>query len=149
MVKKIGIGLVALFIAIQFFRIDKTNPAIDLNQDFIEITKPPTEVAQILKTSCYDCHSNASHYPWYSNVAPVSWWVKDHIDEGRDELNFSEWGTFTEKRKTKKIKAVIDEVEENEMPLPPYLITHQDAKLTSEQTQKLLDWFKYLRMKRG
>lgn len=147
--KKVIIGLVIVFGVMQFFRIDKTNPPVEMAQDFIEITKPPSEVVEILKASCYDCHSNESKYPWYSNVAPVSWWVKDHIDEGRDELNFSEWGTFTDKRKSKKIKEVLEEVEEEEMPLPPYLITHTDATLSPEQTQKLMDWFRYLQMKNG
>jgi hypothetical protein len=144
MIKKIGIGLVVLFVVIQFFRIDKTNPEVIPENDFIAITNPPENVANSLKTTCYDCHSNESKYPWYSNVAPVSWWVKDHINEGRDELNFSEWGTFSEKRKAKKIEEVVEEVEEGEMPLPPYLITHSDAKLSETQTKELIDWFKYL-----
>lgn len=144
MKQKIFIGLAILFVLIQFIRIDKTNPDVVQENDFITITNPPENIAQTLKTSCYDCHSNESTYPWYSNVAPVSWWVKDHIVEGREELNFSEWGTFTDKRKIKKIKEVIEEVEEGEMPLPPYLITHSNAKLTETQTAELLDWFKYL-----
>ena len=147
MKKKIGIGLALLFIVIQFFTIDKINPEVIQENDFITITNPPKSVAQTLKTTCYDCHSNESKYPWYSNVAPVSWWVKDHINEGRDELNFSEWGTFSDKRIAKKLEEVVEEVEEGEMPLPPYLITHSDAKLSESQTKELLDWFKYLASK--
>ena len=98
----------------------------------------------MLKTSCYDCHSSESKYPWYSNVAPVSWWVKDHINEGREELNFSEWGTFSDKRKAKKIHEVLEEVEEGEMPMTPYLIIHTDAKLSPEQTENFMSWFKKL-----
>lgn len=146
--KKVIIGLVVVFGIMQFFRIDKTNPPVDLSQDFIQVTEPPEEIARILKTSCYDCHSNESTYPWYSNIAPVSWWVKDHIDEARDELNFSEWGTFTDKRKIKKIKEVVEEVDEGEMPMESYLIIHSDAQLSDEQTEKLIDWFKYLAMKK-
>lgn len=144
MKKKIGIGILILFVLIQLVRIDKTNPEVIQENDFITITNPLEAIAHTLKAACYDCHSNESKYPWYSNVAPVSWWVKDHIIEGREELNFSEWGTFSDKRKTKKIKEVLEEVEEGEMPLPPYLITHSDAKLTKAQTTELLDWFKYL-----
>ncbi len=147
MIKKIGIGVVVLFVVIQFFRIDKTNPEVVQGNDFITVTNPPESVAKTLKTTCYDCHSNESKYPWYSNLAPVSWWVKDHINEGRDELNFSEWGTFTDKRKAKKLGEVVEEVEEGEMPLPPYLITHSDAKLTEVQTKELIDFFKYLASK--
>ena len=147
MKKKIVIALVLLVVIIQFFTIDKTNPEVIQENDFITITNPPESVVQILKATCYDCHSNESKYPWYSNVAPVSWWVKDHIDEGRDELNFSEWGTFSNKRIAKKLEEVVEEVEEGEMPLPPYLITHSDATLSEQQTKELIDWFKYLASK--
>lgn len=147
MIKKIGIGIVVLLVVIQFFRIDKTNPPVVQENDFVTNTAPPKEVAELLKVSCYDCHSNESKYPWYSNIAPVSWWLKDHINEGREELNFSEWGTFTDKRKTKKLEEVVEEIEEGEMPMKPYLITHSDAQLTVEQKQKIIDWFKYLGVK--
>jgi len=148
MKKKIFIGIGVLFVVIQFFRIDKTNPPVIQENDFITVTAPPSEVSELLKSACYDCHSNESKYPWYSNIAPVSWWLKDHINEAREELNFSEWGTFTDKRKTKKLKEVVEEIEEGEMPMKPYLITHGDARLTDEQKQKIMDWFKYLAVKK-
>lgn len=142
MKKKIALGFIALLVIIQFFRIDKTNPAIVQENDFISVTNPPENIKQLLKTSCYDCHSNESTYPWYTNIAPVSWWVKQHINEAREELNFSEWGTFTEKRKKHKLEEVYEEVEEGEMPLKSYLIVHSDAKLTTEQKNELVAWFK-------
>lgn len=142
MKKKIALGFIALLVIIQFFRIDKTNPAIVQENDFISVTTPPENIKQLLKTSCYDCHSNESTYPWYTNIAPVSWWVKQHINEAREELNFSEWGTFTEKRKKHKLEEVYEEVEEGEMPLKSYLIVHSDAKLTTEQKNELVAWFK-------
>lgn len=142
MKKKIAIGFVALLVIIQFFRIDKTNPAVVQENDFISVTNPPEHIQLILKTSCYDCHSNESTYPWYTNVAPISWWVKQHINEAREELNFSEWGTFTEKRKKHKLEEVYEEVEEGEMPLKSYLIAHSEAKLTTEQKNELVAWFK-------
>ncbi len=145
MKKKILYGLLVILIIIQFFRIDKTNPAIKIENDFIEINNPPEEIASILKTSCYDCHSNESTYPWYSNIAPVSWWVKDHINEAREELNFSEWGTFTAKRKDHKLEEMVEEVEEGEMPLNEYTWTHSEAKLTAEQKTLLMDWVKEVR----
>jgi hypothetical protein len=147
MVKKIALVVLVILGLIQFVSTDKMNPVTEIENDFIQVTSPPTEVANALKSACYDCHSNESKYPWYSYVAPVSWWVKDHIDEGREELNFSEWNSFSDKRKAKKLKEVIEEVEEGEMPLPPYLITHSEANLTPEQKQALVDWFKYLKMK--
>jgi hypothetical protein len=145
MKKKILYGVVAIFIIIQFFRIDKTNPAINLADDFIEIAKPSEEIAVLLKSACYDCHSNQSEYPWYSNIAPVSWWVKDHINEGRDELNFSKWSTYSVKKKDHKLEEMAEELEEGEMPLKPYPLTHPEARLSDSQKEELINWIKALR----
>lgn len=142
MIKKIAIGCIILLVIIQFIRIDKTNPEVVIENDFIVQTNPPEHIQTILKTSCYDCHSNESTYPWYTNVAPISWWVKQHINEAREELNFSEWGTFKEKRKKHKLEEGAEMIEESEMPLPSYLISHSEAKLTTEQKNELIAWFK-------
>ena len=140
---KIFIGLGIVFITLQFFRIDYTQPESINENDFISMTNPPESVASILRTSCYDCHSNQTTYPWYSQIAPVSWWVGDHIHEGREELNFSEWGTFSEKRKAKKLHEIEEEVEEGEMPLKSYLIMHSESQLSEEQREELETWIKY------
>ena len=145
MKKKIGYGLLLIIIVIQFFRIDKTNPEVSLENDFIALTAPPEEISVILKSTCYDCHSNETNYPWYSNVAPISWWVKDHIDEGREELNFSKWGTFKAKRKDHKLEEAVEMLEDGEMPLDEYTWTHSEANLTSKQKEQLIDWFKTTR----
>jgi len=145
MKKKILYVIVAIIVIIQFFRIDKTNPEVIAENDFVTITNPPEEVTTILKTACYDCHSNESKYPWYTNVAPISWWVKHHIDEGREELNFSNWKTFKAKKKDHKLEELIEEVEEGEMPLDEYTWTHADAQLTEEQKHVLVNWVKELR----
>jgi hypothetical protein len=137
--------LAVVFVLIQFIRIDKTNPEIDKTQDFISIYKPNEAIANTLKSSCYDCHSSESTYPWYSNIAPVSWMVKHHIDEGREELNFSEWGTFTTKRKMKKLEEIVEEVEEGEMPMTPYVMIHSEAKMSDTERKAFLDFFKKLR----
>lgn len=142
MLKKIGLLVLAIIVIMQFFRIDKTNPEVIAENDFLYAVAAPDDVAQIIKTSCYDCHSNTTKYPWYSNVAPISWWLKDHIDEGREELNFSEWETFEQKRKLKKLKECVEELEEKKMPLDDYLITHSEAELTDQQREMLVNWFK-------
>ena len=116
--------------------------ALKLENDFITITNPPKEIAKSLKTSCYDCHSYETKYPWYTNISPLAWWIKDHINEGRDELNFSEWATYKEKRRNHKIEECIELVDEDEMPLSSYLLTHSEAKLTSDNKMLLLNWFK-------
>lgn len=140
MTKKIILGLVILLVLIQFIRIDKTNPPVDKAKDFITLTQPSDEVKGILINSCYDCHSNESTYPWYTNVAPVSWWVKNHINEGREHLNFSEWGNYTEKRQQHKLDECIEEVHEGEMPLSTYTLIHKTAALSPAQQETLNTW---------
>lgn len=142
MVKKIALALVAILIIIQFFRIDKTNPEVIAENDFIQMVQPEENIQAILRTSCYDCHSNETNYPWYTNIAPVSWWVKDHINDGRKHLNFSEWGTYKEKRQNHKLEECYEEVEEGEMPMESYLIMHGEAKLSADQKNELVHWFK-------
>ena len=145
LIKKISIGLLAIIVIIQFFRIDKTNPPVDPALDMINVAQVPEEIESILKTSCYDCHTNESVYPWYTNVAPVSWWVKKHINEGRDELNLSEWGSYSLRRKDHKLDEIVEMIDEEEMPLPSYLIAHGDARLSAEQKALLVDWAKAVR----
>ncbi|MBI2280506.1 MAG: heme-binding domain-containing protein [Bacteroidetes bacterium] len=142
MKKKIALGFIALLVIIQFIRIDKTNPAIVKENDFISITNPPEHIQQMLKASCYDCHSNESTYPWYTNVAPISWWVKQHINEAREELNFSEWGTFNVKRQKHKLEEGAEMIEEGEMPMSSYTLIHDNAKLSDTQKAELIAWFK-------
>jgi hypothetical protein len=145
MKKAILLSIVILLGGMQFFRINKENPVVNHEDDFIIIMNPPAEVQNILRASCYDCHSNESSYPWYSNIAPVSWWVKDHINEAREELNFSEWGTYDAKRKDHKLEECAEEVEEGEMPLESYLIMHGDAELSESQRELLEEWFNSMR----
>lgn len=131
--KKIGLGLILAIVVIQFFRIDKTTPQYEPSDDFIAQTTPPTDVEIILRDACYDCHSFETKYPWYSNVAPISWWMKDHIDEGREHLNFSVWRRYEMKRKTHKLEECWEEVEKGKMPLDDYLYTHEEAELSKEE----------------
>jgi len=143
--KKIMLYLFMIFILIQVFRIDKTNAPADPGKDIITVTQAAPEISGILRTSCYDCHSNESTYPWYTNIAPFSWWIKHHMDEGRDELNFSEWGDYKERRKDHKLKESIEMVEEGEMPLSSYTLMHGEAELSKEQQTALVKWFTGLR----
>ncbi len=142
MKKKIGLGLLAIIVIIQFIRIDKENPAYVEENDFIYQMNPPEHIEKILRTSCYDCHSSQTKYPWYSNVAPISWWLSDHIEEARGHLNFSDWETYELKRKEHKLEECVDMLEAKEMPLSSYLITHGDAELSAEELEELVDWFK-------
>ncbi|MBD3724550.1 MAG: heme-binding domain-containing protein [Flavobacteriaceae bacterium] len=145
--KKILSILIIAFVALQFFQIDKTNPPIDESQDFIKIHNPSPEIAEQIKASCYDCHSNESQYPWYTYVQPVGWWVKNHIEEGKHHLNFSEFGTYSAKRQSHKMEECYELIEENEMPLKSYTIAHQDAVLDDVTKEQLITYFKEMEEK--
>lgn len=142
LVKRILMGLAVVLVLIQFIRIDKTNPPLDEPNDFINLNKPPQQVTTLLKDACYDCHSHETKYPWYTNVAPVSWWIKGHINHGREHLNFSIWGTYEAKKRAHKMEECYEEVEEKHMPLKSYTWVHPEARLTEEQRATLVQWFK-------
>lgn len=144
-IKKMALIFLILLIVIQFFTIDKTTKPIDVSTDILALTSAKPEISGILKTSCYDCHSNQPVYPWYTNIAPLSWWIKHHINEGSHHLNFSEWGTYSKKRKNHKLDECVEMLNENEMPLTSYTIIHKDAKLTNNQKNLLINWFSTLK----
>lgn len=142
MKKKLRIGILIAIVAIQFIRIDKTNPAVIAEQDYLTQLQPDEKVANLIKNACYDCHSNTTEYPWYSNVAPISWWIKDHIDHGRKHLNFSVWSTYSEKKQHHKIDECVEMLEDEEMPLKSFTITHPEAVLSEEEREMLIAYFK-------
>src|SRR5688572_5984228 len=107
-IKKIGLAILAVVIIIQLIRIDKNNPPALEEKDFLLLHQASPDITQLITTSCYDCHSNKTLYPWYTNVAPVSWWVKHHINEGRKHLNFSEWPKYTPKKADHKLEECIE-----------------------------------------
>ncbi len=136
--------LLVAFILIQFISIDKASPEFDPSTDFMNMENPPEELAQMLRATCYDCHSNETVWPWYSNIAPVSWAIEKHVLEGRDNLNFSYWGEFDDEDKAYVIEEIIEEMEDGSMPIPGYDFTHPKAKLSDEQKEKLFVWLRSL-----
>ena len=144
--KKITVGLLIVFIAIQFYRPEKNSANGNHTLVFIRETNPPDNVKKILMTSCYDCHSNSTQYPWYNNIAPVSFWLADHVKEGKEHLNFSEWESYSMKKKEHKLEELIDEVSAIEMPLNEYIWTHKEAKLSAEQINDVVEWAKETRI---
>lgn len=137
--------LLVVFIVIQFFRPEKNTATGVSANDITTKYAVPQNVQQILKTSCYDCHSNNTVYPWYSNIQPVAWWLKNHIDEGKRELNFSEFASYRIGRQYRKLEEINDEVKEDKMPLSSYTLIHTDAKLSSEQKLAIANWVTALR----
>ena len=133
---------VATFIVLQFFRIDKTNPAVVQAETLEASVAVPPDISLIIGKSCSDCHTNQTQYPWYSNVQPAAWMLKSHIDEGRQKLNFSIWKTYELKRRSRKFEQICEQVESKEMPLPSYLWIHRDAILSDSDGKALCDWAK-------
>lgn len=131
------IVLFAAFLAIQFYRPARENFEINPAE---EIAGVPENVDKIFQKSCNDCHTNNTDWIWYSNIAPISWRMVEHVDEGRKELNFSVWDTYKAKRKDHKLEEICEQVETKEMPLPKYLWINWDAKLNDEEIKTLCDW---------
>ena len=142
---KILSGLVLLFLLAQFIPSEK-NRAISVQPNDI-FTKYPAsiEVQAIAKKACYDCHSNNTVYPWYSNVQPLAWWINDHVQEGKGEFNFSEFTTYSPKLARHKLEEVGEQINEHEMPLSSYTLIHKEARLTPAEQKLLMDWTKNTR----
>ena len=147
MTKKILLALLIVFVIMQFFRIDKTNPPIVAEQDFLQATNAPSDIQELITNACYDCHSHHTEYPWYTNVAPLSWWIKGHINEGRKHLNFSTWTEGSAKKREHKLEECAEEVLALKMPMPSFTYTHSEAKLSEAQVATLVDWFESERSK--
>jgi len=139
-VKWLLISLVCLFILIQLKRPARTNPAVDESQTIEAHTQMTSQAKDILDRSCRDCHSHKTEWPWYTNVAPLSWWITDHVNTGRKDLNLSEWGKLDKDRQDKKLRQICDEVEDGAMPLSSYLPMHPKAKLSEQDKKTLCDW---------
>jgi hypothetical protein len=140
MKKKILIGLVLVLVVMQFIPSGAPETSDDLSKDLIANNEIPDDVAAILKTSCYDCHSTQTDYRWYSHIAPVSFLVAKDVREGKEHLNFSEWENLSKMDKAEALDELGEEVEEGEMPMKIYFITHSDATLSDEQRTRLVDW---------
>jgi heme-binding protein len=126
--------LVVVFVLIQLVPVDRSNPPVES-----EISTPP-DVKLIVKRACYDCHSNETVWPWYSQMAPVSWLLARDVHEGRAELNFSTWQRYSTTEQVKKLKKSWEEVQEGEMPPWYYLLVHRDAALSDADRQVLHTW---------
>lgn len=145
MLKKIFLTLFIALIVIQFFHPKKNISAGPFPQHIAALYPVPADVKAILAKACDDCHSDNTRYPWYSRLQPVSWWLAHHVNEGKEELNFSQFGTYSAKKKRHKLEEVTEMVKEGHMPLGSYTWMHNDAKLTAGEVQKLADWADELR----
>lgn len=140
--KKILVFLLIVLVIAQFFGPKKNDGDLATVNTFLEETKPPADVKKILETTCFDCHSAKTNYPWYNTITPVNYWLAEHIKDGKKHLDFSKWSDYSLKRKEHKMDELYEEVEKGEMPLDSYTWTHADANLTQEQIAAVVAWGK-------
>jgi hypothetical protein len=138
--KWLAVALAAAFVGIQFVPVVVSNPAADESRSFAATARVTPEVAALVERSCNDCHSSKTRWPWYARVAPASWFMARHVREGRRELSFSEWGTYTPRRAARKLGEICERVRAGEMPLKSYLILHPSARLSEADRKLLCDW---------
>lgn len=131
--------------AIQFFPMDYNQSEIVPQNDFMFVNKVPATVEKSLQVSCYDCHSNNTNYPWYNKIQPLAWFMKDHIQHGKEELNFNEWGTYSDRRKNSKLRSIMNQIESDEMPLDSYTLIHRDAIFSKIEKEAVLNYMKTLK----
>lgn len=145
LLKKVSIVLLIGFVGIQFIPTELNQSNEVLVSDFIQTFDAPENIAYMLQTSCYDCHSNNTKYPWYNKVQPVAMMLQSHVDEGKEELNFSEFGDLSSRRMKSKLKSIIEHINNGKMPLSSYTLIHRDAILSAENKIELEEWLTDIR----
>lgn len=138
MLKKTVIFTIIILFAIQFIPVEKTNPPVDESLTL----KASPEVMHILKKGCYDCHSDETKWPYYSDIAPMSFFVASHVKNGRKAMNFSHWNQIEEIKKIKRLKRGVITVNNGMMALPSYLSMHEESELDAGEKAIITAWFK-------
>jgi hypothetical protein len=141
LLKKIGIALLVLLVMIQFIRPQKNSGTRYGAADYTTILSVPADVKQMVEASCMDCHSNHTNHRWYEEIQQLGWWINNHVSEGKEELNFSDFGNYSVKRQAHKMEEAAEQIESGEMPMNSYLWMHGEALLSDEQKSKLQNWF--------
>ena len=144
-VKIIVLVLLVAFVGIQFVPTVLNQSDIVPKTDFLLVNNAPEKTGAILQESCYDCHSNNTEYPWYNKIQPAAWFLEDHIKEGKEELNFNEWDTYSSRRKNSKLKSIISQIEDDEMPISTYTLIHRDAILSKSEKTLVIDYMKNIK----
>ena len=132
--------LVCAFVVIQFIRPARTNPVIDPTQTIESRLQVSPQAEAIFDRSCNDCHSNKTRWPWYTNVAPVSWFVIGHVNDGRSAMNLSAWGGYDKDKQSRRLRDMCEQVQDGEMPLNTYTPLHPGSKLSADDVKTLCDW---------
>ena len=138
--KKIVAALGVLFIAIQFMQPAPNKSGQALPTDFATIYQVPANLEGVLQNACYDCHSNNTNYPWYSNIQPMAWMMARHIKNGKEKLNFSDFGSNSTRKQISKLKGIANQIKDDEMPVASYKAMHKKANLSKEEKILIIDW---------
>ena len=139
-IKKTLLGLLVVFIIIQFIQPARNKSDQVLPTDLTKTFQVPENVHSILLSACYDCHSNNTNYPWYSRIQPFGWMLANHIRKGKAELNFSDFGSYSKRRQISKMNGIANSVKEGSMPLSSYRVMHKEARLSNDEKALLIDW---------
>jgi hypothetical protein len=145
MKKKILLAILIAFVIIQFIRPSRNESGGITTNDITQQYHVPTPITDILKRSCNDCHTNHTRYPWYTNIQPIGWWMQKHVEDGKRNLNFNEFGTYKPKDQDHVMDEIIEVIEKNVMPQNSYLWMHGEAKLSEEDKAILIAWAKQLK----
>lgn len=134
------LAAIALLIVIQFWGTEKNTNSVPSENAIEKHYTVPAGVLGLLKTSCYDCHSNNTVYPWYNNIQPIKWWLASHVYEGKKHLNFDEFNTYSPDKMLHKLDEVVETVSKGEMPLSSYTLIHGNAKLSDNDRKEIESW---------
>jgi hypothetical protein len=138
--KLAGLGVISILVLLQFFQPESNSAPVDPEVDMLVLVSPPEQVRDLIRNSCYDCHSNQTVYPWYNRISPVSWYLNKHIRDGKEELNFSDFGLLDKAEKIGALSDFCDALDAGTMPLPSYLLIHKKARLSEEDREALCLW---------
>jgi hypothetical protein len=142
--RKILTSILILLVLIQFIRPKRNVSASGSPQDIAVVYSTPDSVKKLLRRSCYDCHSNNTVYPWYSNLQPVGWWLQMHVNDGKHHLDYSAFASYEPRRQAKALHETVETIKEDEMPLDTYLWIHRNALLTENEKLMISEWATHL-----
>ena len=138
--KIIATVLLIAFVGIQFIPSQLNKSQSTAKSDFIVVNNVPQKIKNKLLTSCYDCHSNNTNYPWYNKIQPAAIFLENHVKDGKEQLNFSKWDSLSVRRKKSKLNEMINQIRDDQMPLSSYTIIHRDAKFSKTEKQEMIEW---------
>ncbi len=142
--KLIFMVLLAVLLLIQLARPQKNTSTSPAGKAFVDTFKVDSRVNAILAASCYDCHSNSTNYPWYSEIQPMAWLMEKHVNDGKEKLNFDELPSYGSRRLNSKFTQITKQVEQGKMPLNSYLWMHAGSRLSMEDKELLVNYFNSL-----